>query len=53
MITTDILIIGAGTTGLFTVFEEGLLKLKCHLIDALLVQALQPKHLVFIYLLKD
>ncbi len=35
MITTDILIIGAGPTGLFTVFEAGLLKLRCHLIDAL------------------
>lgn len=35
MIQTDILIIGAGPTGLFTVFEAGLLKLKCHLIDAL------------------
>jgi len=35
MIKTDILIIGAGPTGLFTVFEAGLLKLKCHLIDAL------------------
>jgi thioredoxin reductase (NADPH) len=35
MITTDILIIGAGPTGLFTVFEAGLLKLKCHIIDAL------------------
>lgn len=35
MISTDILIIGAGPTGLFTVFEAGLLKLKCHLIDAL------------------
>lgn len=35
MIDTDILIIGAGPTGLFTVFEAGLLKLKCHLIDAL------------------
>ena len=35
MITTDIIIIGAGPTGLFTVFEAGLLKLKCHLIDAL------------------
>ncbi|GMN06929.1 NAD(P)/FAD-dependent oxidoreductase [Croceitalea sp. MTPC5] len=35
MVTTDILIIGAGPTGLFTVFEAGLLKLKCHLIDAL------------------
>ena len=35
MIKTDILIKGAGPTGLFTVFEAGLLKLKCHLIDAL------------------
>lgn len=35
MIQTDILIIGAGPTGLFTVFEAGLLKLKCHIIDAL------------------
>ena len=35
MIQTDLLIIGAGPTGLFTVFEAGLLKLKTHLIDAL------------------
>lgn len=35
MITTDLLIIGAGPTGLFAVFEAGLLKLKCHIIDAL------------------
>ena len=35
MIKTDILIIGAGPTALFTVFEAGLLKLKTHLIDAL------------------
>ena len=35
MIQTDILIIGAGPCGLFTVFEAGLLKLRCHLIDAL------------------
>ena len=35
MIQTDILIIGAGPTGLFTVFEAGLLKMKCHLIDVL------------------
>ncbi len=35
MIKTDILIIGAGPTGLFTVFEAGLLKMKCHFIDAL------------------
>ena len=35
MIQTDILIIGAGPTGLFAVFEAGLLQLKCHIIDAL------------------
>ncbi len=35
MIETDILIIGAGPVGLFTVFEAGLLKLRCHIIDAL------------------
>lgn len=35
MITTDVLIVGAGPCGLFTVFEAGLLKLKCHLVDAL------------------
>ncbi len=35
MIKTDIIIIGAGPVGLFTVFEAGLLKLKCHIIDSL------------------
>ena len=35
MIKTDIIIIGAGPTGLFTVFEAGLLGLKCHIIDSL------------------
>lgn len=35
MIKTDICIIGAGPVGLFTVFEAGLLKMRCHLIDAL------------------
>lgn len=35
MIKTDVLIIGAGPTGLFAVFEAGLLQLKSHLIDAL------------------
>ncbi|MFN0212869.1 MAG: NAD(P)/FAD-dependent oxidoreductase [Saprospiraceae bacterium] len=34
-IETDILIIGAGPVGLFAVFEAGLLKLRCHLIDIL------------------
>lgn len=35
MINTDICIIGAGPVGLFSVFEAGLLKMRCHLIDAL------------------
>lgn len=35
MIKTDILIIGAGPTGLFTVFKAGLFKIKTHPIDAL------------------
>jgi thioredoxin reductase (NADPH) len=34
-IKTDITIIGAGPVGLFAVFEAGLLKMRCHLIDAL------------------
>ena len=35
MFETDIIIIGAGPVGLFAVFEAGLLKLRCHLIDSL------------------
>lgn len=35
MINTDICIIGAGPVGLFAVFEAGLLKMRCHLVDAL------------------
>jgi thioredoxin reductase (NADPH) len=35
MIKSDILIIGAGPVGLFAVFEAGLMKMKCHLIDIL------------------
>jgi len=33
--TTDIVVIGAGPVGLFTVFECGMLKLKCHVVDTL------------------
>ncbi len=33
--TTDIVIIGAGPAGLFTIFEAGMLKIKCHVIDTL------------------
>lgn len=32
---TDIVIIGAGPVGLFTVFQAGMLGMKCHVIDAL------------------
>jgi thioredoxin reductase (NADPH) len=35
MIESDICIIGAGPVGLFAVFEAGLLKMRCHVIDAL------------------
>lgn len=35
MVETDIIIIGAGPVGLFAVFEAGLLKLRCHIIDVL------------------
>ena len=35
MIVTDICIIGAGPVGLFAVFEAGLLKMRCHLVDVL------------------
>ncbi|RZK96194.1 MAG: NAD(P)/FAD-dependent oxidoreductase, partial [Hymenobacter sp.] len=35
VISTDICIIGAGPVGLFAVFEAGLLKLRCHVVDAL------------------
>ena len=55
MIKTDILIIGAGPVGLFAVFEAGLLKMKCHLIDILpkaVVNASNyiPKNLFMIFL---
>lgn len=32
---TDIVIIGAGPAGLFTIFEAGMLKIKCHVVDTL------------------
>lgn len=34
-INTDVAIIGAGPVGLFTVFQAGMLKMKCHVIDTL------------------
>ena len=33
--TTDVIVIGAGPVGLFSVFELGLLDIKCHLVDIL------------------
>ncbi|GAB6051774.1 NAD(P)/FAD-dependent oxidoreductase [Magnetospira thiophila] len=33
--TTDVAIIGAGPTGLFAIFECGMLKMRCHVIDPL------------------
>jgi thioredoxin reductase (NADPH) len=35
VISTDVAIVGAGPIGLFSVFELGLLDIKCHLIDVL------------------
>lgn len=35
MTTTDICVIGAGPVGLFSVFEAGLLRMRCHLVDVL------------------
>jgi thioredoxin reductase (NADPH) len=34
-VVTDIAVIGAGPVGLFTVFEAGMLDMRCHVIDAL------------------
>jgi thioredoxin reductase (NADPH) len=35
MLTTDVVVIGAGPSGLFSIFECGMQKLSCHVIDAL------------------
>lgn len=35
MFKTDIVVIGAGPSGLFSVFEAGMLKMKCHVVDTL------------------
>jgi thioredoxin reductase (NADPH) len=35
MHTTDVVIIGAGPVGLFAIFECGMLKMKCHVVDSL------------------
>lgn len=34
-LSTDVVVIGAGPVGLFSVFECGMLKMKCHVVDAL------------------
>lgn len=33
-VTTDVIIIGAGPTGLFTIFQAGMLGMRCHVIDS-------------------
>lgn len=35
MITSDLVIVGAGPVALFAIFEAGLLKMRCHLVDYL------------------
>ncbi len=50
--TTDVVIIGAGPVGLFAVFECGMLKMKCHVIDSLehiggQLQALYPEKPIY------
>lgn len=35
MIHTDIVVIGAGPVGLFTIFQAGMLGFKCHVVDSL------------------
>lgn len=35
MHNTDILLVGAGPVGLFAIFEAGMLKMRCHVVDAL------------------
>src|SRR3954447_17937248 len=35
VVQTDVAIIGAGPVGLFAVFECGMLRMKCHVVDAL------------------
>ena len=32
---TDVVIIGAGPVGLFAIFELGMLKMRCHVVDTL------------------
>lgn len=35
LVNTDVVVIGAGPVGLFTIFQCGMLGLKCHVVDAL------------------
>lgn len=34
-LTTDVVIVGAGPVGLFAIFEAGMLKMRCHVVDTL------------------
>lgn len=34
-LSTDIVVIGAGPVGLFAIFEAGMMKMRCHVVDAL------------------
>ena len=50
--TTDVAIIGAGPVGLFAIFECGMLKMNCHVVDALEVpggqcRALYPEKPIY------
>ncbi|MGE5548779.1 MAG: NAD(P)/FAD-dependent oxidoreductase [Solirubrobacterales bacterium] len=49
---TDVVVVGAGPVGLFAVFECGMVKLRCHVVDALdgvggQCQALYPEKPIF------
>jgi thioredoxin reductase (NADPH) len=49
---TDVLVVGAGPVGLFTVFECGMVRLRCHVVDALdavggQCQALYPEKPIY------
>jgi thioredoxin reductase (NADPH) len=49
---TDVVVVGAGPVGLFTVFECGMVKLRCHVVDALdavggQCQALYPEKPIY------
>jgi thioredoxin reductase (NADPH) len=50
--TTDVVIIGAGPVGLFAIFECGMMRMKCHVVDTLDMvggqcSALYPEKLIY------